>query len=85
MWKDDIKKAWSIIKETNGKRKVSSDFPNKQVINDIEITGKILIADRFNQSFVNISHELATQIPQRKNIFHHILMAPHLHFKKFKL
>ena len=57
------------MKEIIGKRKASSGFPNKQVVNDIEITAKTLIANRLNQSFVNVSLELAFQIPQRKKHF----------------
>lgn len=49
-----LKKTCSIRKVVTGKRKVSSDFPNKLLINDIEITDKIIIANRIDQFFVNI-------------------------------
>ena len=60
--KDDITKTWSIIKEKIGKRKVSSEFPNKLVINDIEITDEIF-ADRFDKLSGSIAPEQVSQIP----------------------
>ena len=57
--KDDFEKS---TKEVIGKRNVISEFPNKLVINDIEITDKILIADRSNKPYGIIGPELASRI-----------------------
>ena len=47
-YKDNIKKTWGVIKEVIGKSKMRSNFPNRVIVKNKEITNKLLIAENFN-------------------------------------
>ena len=68
-YKDNIKKYWGVIKEVIGKSKARSNFPNRFIVKNKEVTNKLLIAENFNEFFANIGPELASKIPQRKRLF----------------
>ena len=68
-YKGNIKKPWGVIKEVFGKSKVRSNFPNRVIVKNKEVTNKLLIAENFNEFFANIGPELASKIPQTKTHF----------------
>ena len=56
--------TWTVIKEFVGKKKVISRFLKKIIVDDKEITDTFIIAERFNNHFVDIRPKLAPKIPQ---------------------
>ena len=74
---NNIKTIWKIIKEIIGKSKVfHENFPNTLRINKTSITDKNVIADRFNEFFVNVGSSLASKIPPSNKNFD--LYLPHI-------
>ena len=64
------KKTWEIIKDAIGKTKIKgSDFPRKLSINNKELLDVDVIANNFNDYFVNIGSNLAAVIPSREKHF----------------
>ena len=59
-----LKKAWKIMKVIIGKSNVYNDnFPKSLNIGKKEITGKKVIAEKFNSYFLNVGSKLAAKIP----------------------
>ena len=75
--KNNIKNTWKIINtalKNNTPSKVSSIYVNNQCIND-----PVLIAEHYNNYFVNIGPKLANQIPNCDANYHDYLHNPNLH------
>ena len=63
-WKNNVKTTWKTMKEIIGKAKVfHQNLPNNLRINQTSITDKKIIADKFNEFFINIGSNLAAKIP----------------------
>ena len=61
--KNNIKTTWKTMKEIIGKSKVfHQNLPNNLRINKTSITDKKIIADKFNEFFINIGSNLAAKI-----------------------
>ena len=62
--KNNLKTTWKAMKEIIGKSKVfRQNLPNNLKINKKSITDKKIIADKFNQFFINLGPNLAAKIP----------------------
>ena len=54
-YKDNAKKTWNVMKELIGKtRKSEPHLPEKCLINEREVSGKLEIVNEFNTFFANI-------------------------------
>ena len=54
-YKDNVKKAWQIIKEVIGKGKLGNNLlPKHLIFNDRNIFDQKIIAISFNEYFVNV-------------------------------
>ena len=59
LYKDNIKKTWSVIKEAIGKEKIQQqNFPKKNCIGNKEITDLKIVAEKFNRFFTEIGPNL---------------------------
>ena len=58
----DSKKTWKVINSILHSNKRKNSFPNFFLINDVKISNKEAIAERFNTFFANIGNTIATQI-----------------------
>lgn len=65
--KGNLRKSWTIIKEVINKMKKSA-MPNNLLIDTAIITDASIIADRFNEFYVNIGPILAKKIPLCNNL-----------------
>ena len=62
--KNNLKTTWKTMKEIIGRSKVfHQNLPNNLKINKKSITDKKIIADKFNEFFINIGPNLAAKIP----------------------
>ena len=62
-YKNNIKKTWSVIKETIGKEKIKQqNFPKKIRVGQKEITDLKAIAANFNKFFTEVGPNLAKDI-----------------------
>ena len=62
--KNNLKTTWKAMKEIIGKSKVfRQNLPNNLKINKKSITDKKIIADKFNEFFINLGPNLAAKIP----------------------
>ena len=61
-YENNLKGAWSIIKEVIEKKKVASGFPNKLIVDDKEITDTSITVEKCNHYFVDIGPKLASKI-----------------------
>ena len=62
--KNNLKTTWKTMKETIGKSKVfHQNLPNNLRLNKTSITDINIIADKFNEFFINIRSNLAAKIP----------------------
>ena len=69
-YQNNIKKTWDIIKEVIGKTKLKSNIlPRRLIINSIETYDKKIIANEFNNYFVNVGPNLASNIPPSSKHF----------------
>ena len=67
---NNSKKTWEVIKEAIGRTKIKgSDFPRKLLINKNEIYDRDVIANSFNDYFVNVGSNLAAKIPSSEKHF----------------
>ena len=64
-YKNDIKRTWDVIKEIIGCKKMkNSSFPKRILIDGLETFDQKVIAEKFNEYFVNVGPNLASKIPQ---------------------
>ena len=69
-YQGNSKQTWKVMKEVIGKTKLSVDeFPKKLSINNEEIFNKQLIANHFNNYFINVGSNLAAKIPHSEKHF----------------
>ena len=69
-YKNNIKKTWDIIKEVIGKTKLKSNILPRRLITDgIEKYDKKTIANKFNNYFVDVGPNLASNIPTSSKHF----------------
>ena len=69
-YKNNIKKTWDVIKEVIGKTKLrSSILPRRLIIDNIETYDKKVIANKFNNYFVDVGPNLAANIPTSSKHF----------------
>ena len=61
-YKNAIKKTWQHISEILNKQKQNKNFVKELVINDVSVTDKQEIANKFNEFFVNVGPNLAHKI-----------------------
>jgi len=66
-YKNDMKSTWNIIKEIINKSNSKSDYPEKFIINDLEVNDPKIIADGFNKFFIDIGPKLAGKIRTASN------------------
>jgi hypothetical protein len=59
---NDSKNTWSAISEVLNKKPLKKEFPNLFNINNEQVFDKRIIADKFNEFFVNIGPNLASKI-----------------------
>ena len=59
---NNLKKTWNIINDMRNKNKCKSSFPAAFTCNDTEISDPMVIANKFNDFFVNIGPTLANNI-----------------------
>ena len=63
-YKNNIKKTWQVIKEIIGKTKlISNNLPRRLIVNETEISDQKDIAKHFNEYFINVGPNLASNIP----------------------
>ena len=69
-YQNNVKKTWDVIKEVIVSTKSNShNLPKRLIVNNVEITGKKLIAENFNKYFVNVGPKLAASIPLSNKSF----------------
>ena len=69
-FKDDIKKTWDTIKSVLNKTKNKKRIPDCLIIDGNEIKDKITIAEKFNDFFINVGPNFASQInSEGKRVF----------------
>ena len=61
-YKTDIKKTWTTIKGILNKSNAKSDFPSHFLVNGAKTSDAQLIANKFNEYFVQIGPKLASNI-----------------------
>ena len=68
MYKNDIKNTWKTLKDVIGKTKLNGHrLPKKIALENKEITDQKTIAEKFNEFYVNVGHNLASKILQNNN------------------
>ena len=75
----NIKKTWAGINSIlnrKGKQKSTDIYLN---INDSMLTDQKLVANKFNNYFVNVAGKLAKKIPKQNNKFQDFLKNPNKH------
>ena len=65
--KGNIKDTWKILNAAMNKKKSSTEFPTHFELNGTNIVNKQIIADEFNNFFVNVGPNLAMNIPVVNN------------------
>ena len=60
--RNDMKKTWSTINDTLNRNKNKSQFPNKFIVENEEITNQQDISNKFNSFFSNIGLDLSSNI-----------------------
>ena len=81
MHKNNVKKTWSIITETLH-HKQKSEISKEFLINNSVITDPTIIANQFNNYFINIGKSLSNQIHSNKS-FNSYLNTPSENIFKF--
>ena len=77
-YKNDIRKTWDTLIEMINKKTFKSDFPSCFVHEGVEITGTKNTADKFNEYFTEIGHNLAKSInTANKAPFNSYLATPY--------
>ena len=61
-FKNNINKTWCTIKEVLGKNNYHDSFPKYFQVNGSHICDTMEIANKFNEFFINIGHDLAAKI-----------------------
>ena len=65
--KNNIRKTWSIIKTIINKNKSDQNKQTKFMLSDGSVTDdKQMVAEKFNEFFVNVGPNLAKKIPEQK-------------------
>ena len=72
----DAKKTWSTINEVLGRVKNVNDIPKRFISNGNVLSGSLEIAEGFNDFFVNIGPNLASEIPNSNKHFTEYLNEP---------
>ena len=62
--KHDLRKTWNVIKSIINNGSVKSKAPKEVLIDDTTITDPLVMANKFNEYFVNIGKNLAENIPR---------------------
>ena len=70
--KGNIKDTWKILNAAMNKKKSSTEFPTHFELNGTNIVNKQIIADEFNNFFVNVGPNLAMNVPVVKTL--HLFM-----------
>ena len=89
---NNSKKTWEVLKEAIGRTQLkSNDFPRKLLINKNEIYDRDIMANSFNDYFVNVGSNLAGKIPSSEKHFsdyltqtEHVLIEQELTLKEFE-
>ena len=66
-FKGDARKTWNAIKQIINKTSQKKEFPNYFEINDNKVTDMKIIANEFNNFFVNVGPKLAEKIDTPNN------------------
>ena len=66
-YKSDIKKTWSIIKDTLGKKNVQKKDTSEFIINNKTITNPAEVANEFNKYFVSIGQTLSRNVQSNRS------------------
>ena len=66
-YKSDIKKTWSIIKDTRGKKNVQKKDTSEFIINNKTITNPAEVANEFNKYFVSIGQTLSRNVQSNRS------------------
>lgn len=61
--KYDLKKTWNVIKSIISNGNIKNDAPKEILIDGTSVTDPIVMANKFNEYFVNIGKNLAGKIP----------------------
>ena len=64
-FKNDTKMTWAVIRSVLHMNKNKKDFPSFFIINNLKVTSKCEIAERFNSFFASIGSKLATKASTR--------------------
>ena len=62
--KSNCKKTWNILNEIINKRKQTSKLPSTFIINNVDCSDPISIANNFSKYFSTLGSNLASKIPQ---------------------
>ena len=62
-YKQNLKKSWQIIKDIIGKKQGEKVIANKFKVDNKIIMDPVVIANSFNNFYINIGHNLASKIP----------------------
>ena len=85
-YQNNIKKTWDVIKEVIGSTKSTSHcLPKRLIVNNVEFTGKKLIAESFNKYFVGVGPKLAALIPISDKKFESFLSGSYPTLNEFPL
>lgn len=63
----DMKKTWSTINNVLGRKQKTNKFPDSFLIKDTSISDPKVIADEFNNFFINIGENLASTVGNASN------------------
>ena len=84
--KYDIKNTWSLISGILNKTKNKQDLPEQFLINGEHVSDKSIIANQFNNFFINIGSSAAEQIPNTDGLsYKKYLTHPTRHTFMFSL
>ena len=72
--KSDIRKTWCLLNETLN-RNVKKQPTHEFLVDNIMTTDPVIIANKFNEYFINIGNSLADKIPMAEP-FHSYLNHP---------
>ena len=68
----NVKKNWDSIKSTVTLKSKNKTTPNSLIVNGNVITYKKCITEIFNDFFVNVGSNLASNVPKEKDLLKHI-------------
>ena len=74
--KNNMQKCWRLIKRALNKNKVTGKISDTFSVDGRPTNDKTIIANRFNNFFVNIGKSLAQNIPKTRDDITHFMKAP---------